>query len=113
MITLAISAFVSIVAYCLIYYVIMPKDIQERSLNFHIHREDTANGKHQSTTLISNVLIGSSLAGYFHLTGIGYDTQMDSEYYNIDVIFDLVENSHNLDNLNFYLTTNFSSYNPV
>lgn len=117
MVTLALSALVSIIAYSVVYYVIMPKDIQERSLNFHIHRESDRSNNYAHTappSLLSHVKIGSSLAGYLHLTGgSDFEIRMDSEYYNIDVIFNVVENSHNLDNLNFYLTTKLGSYNPT
>jgi hypothetical protein len=63
---------------------------------------------------MTHVHIGSSLAGYLHLTGhSSSEIQMDSEYYNIDVIFNVVENSHNIDHGNFYLTTKLVSYNPT
>lgn len=67
----------------------------------------------KTPSLVSHVKIGSSLAGYLHLTGHDFEIQMDSEYYNIEVIFDVVENHHNIDNGNFYLTTKLVSYNPT
>lgn len=38
---------------------------------------------------------------------------MDSEYYNMEVVFNVVENNHNMDHVNFYLTTKLVSYNPT
>lgn len=38
---------------------------------------------------------------------------MDNEYYNIEVVFEVVESSNNMNNGNIYLTSKITSYNPA
>jgi hypothetical protein len=78
--TLIAAAIISTLVYSLIYYFIIPTDLQEKALDFHVSTSmDTSVDRRVMTqTLSSKVQVGNNMAGYFHLQGgTDYEIKMD------------------------------------
>jgi preprotein translocase subunit SecF len=67
--TAIVCGMMSMVCYTLLYYIIMPTDIQEKQLNFHVKDAyQTINQSIKSIaqpSLVATIPIGNSMAGYY------------------------------------------------
>ena len=103
--TIIMSMMISTAIYTVIYYYIIPADIQTKNLSFFVSSEvDTRLMKGDVVKTIPNLksIVEITNPMYGHSSGdkAEYDEvqlTMDNEYYNLYLEFTVQESSHNMD----------------
>lgn len=63
--------------------------------------------------MYTKINVGNRLAGYYQSNGIDYEIKMNSEYYDIDLIFTVVESPQNMQAGSMFVTSKITSYNSI
>jgi Putative adipose-regulatory protein (Seipin) len=117
MMALLISVMMSVALYTVVYYLVMPRDLQTKDLAFFISTQvDTSlNQKDQTVTTIpslkSLVPIGNPKVGLQAFNQYQeIELTMDDEYFTIEVEFTAQETQANMEKGSIYLQSKFTSY---